>query len=166
MLFPTMQNMASANTLTFKVTRKIPELIPPAELTPYAFKYLSDLDNKDRFRCHVPMINFYRKNPSMEGKDPVNIIRDAVAKALVFYYPFAGRLREYARQKLAVECTGEGVVFVEADADMMLHQFGDIRHPSFPNLEELLVDVPGCEGIVNCPLLIIQVFIPRDILLI
>ncbi|KAH6835230.1 hypothetical protein C2S53_020102 [Perilla frutescens var. hirtella] len=93
----------------------------------------------------------------MEGKDPVNVIRDAVAKALVFYYPLAGRLREYTSRKLVVECTGEGVVFVEADANIMLHHFGDTLYPPFPNLEELLLHIPESNGIINCPLLFFQV---------
>lgn len=91
--------------------------------------------------------------------DPVKIIRDAIARALVFYYPFAGRLREDdATRKLVVECTGEGIVFIGADADVTLQQFGDDLHPPFPYLEELLYDVPGSSGIINCPLLLIQVY--------
>ncbi|KAK6127485.1 hypothetical protein DH2020_038780 [Rehmannia glutinosa] len=150
--------MAAPNkTLTYKVTRKSPELIPPAEPTPHEFKPLSDIDDQTGLRFHSRVIQFYPKNPSMEGKDPVGVIRAAVAKALVFYYPFAGRLREYAGGKLVVECTGEGVIFIEADADVALRQFGDTLHPPFPGLEELLYEVPGSGGVVDCPLLLIQV---------
>ncbi|KAL0285750.1 UNVERIFIED_CONTAM: Benzyl alcohol O-benzoyltransferase [Sesamum angustifolium] len=77
--------------------------------------------------------------------------------------PQAGRtriqMREMAGRKLVVECTGEGVLFIEADADVRLQQFGDAIHPPFPGLEELLYDVPGSDGVVNCPLLLIQVYI-------
>nr|UQZ10112.1 BAHD104 [Lavandula angustifolia] len=149
--------MASTKTLTFKVTRKNRELISPAEPTPYGFKYLSDIDDQDCLRFRFPLIFFYRENISMKGKDPIKIIRDAVAKALVFYYPFAGRLRECGSRKLVVDCTGEGVVFVEADADVMLQQFGDALHPPFPNLEKLLLDTPDYDGTINCPILFIQV---------
>ncbi|KAI3462217.1 hypothetical protein Pfo_018880 [Paulownia fortunei] len=149
--------MASTKILTFKVTRQNPELIPPAKPTPHEFKPLSDIDDQEGLRFQIPVIQFYRKNPSMEGKDPVKVIRDAIAKALVFYYPFAGRLREYAARKLVVECTGEGVMFIEADADVTLQQFGDALQPPFPCLEELLYDVPGSGGVINCPLLLIQV---------
>ena len=92
----------------------------------------------------------------MGGKDPVQVIRDALAKALVPYYPFAGRLREHDGCKLAVDCTGEGVLFVEADADVGLEHFGDPILPPFPCLEELIFDVPGSSAILNAPLLLFQ----------
>ncbi|KAL2237145.1 benzyl alcohol O-benzoyltransferase-like [Sesamum indicum] len=149
--------MASKHTLTFKVTRQDPELIPPAKPTPHELKPLSDIDDQESLRFQVPAIQFYRRNPAMDGKDPVMVIRDAVSRALVFYYPLAGRLREAAGRKLVVECTGEGVLFIEAVADVTLQQFGDALLPPFPCLEELLYDVPGSGGVVNCPLLLIQV---------
>ncbi|XP_057809024.1 benzyl alcohol O-benzoyltransferase-like, partial [Salvia miltiorrhiza] len=117
----------------------------------------SDIDDQGGLRFQTPVIQFYRRNPSAEGKDPVKAIRDAIAKALVFYYPFAGRLRESAAGKLVVECTGEGVVFIEADADVALQQLGDTLYPPFPYLHKLLYDVPPTAGIINCPLLLIQV---------
>ncbi|KAL0462950.1 UNVERIFIED_CONTAM: Benzyl alcohol O-benzoyltransferase [Sesamum latifolium] len=149
--------MAPPNALTFKVTRQKPELITPAKPTPHEFKPLSDIDDQEGLRFQLPTIQFFRKNPAMDGKDPVKVIRDAVARALVFYYPFAGRLREMAGRKLVVECTGEGVLFIEADADVTLQQLGDALEPPFPCLEELLYDVPGSGGMVNCPLLLNQV---------
>ncbi|XP_057969952.1 benzyl alcohol O-benzoyltransferase isoform X2 [Malania oleifera] len=93
----------------------------------------------------------------MLGKDPAAVVRRALAETLVFYYPFAGRLREGPGRKLAVECTGEGIMFVEADADITLRQFGDKLQPPFPCLEELLHDVPGSGGVLNCPVLLVQV---------
>ena len=89
----------------------------------------------------------------------MKVIREALSKTLVFYYPFAGRLREGAGRKLGVECTGEGVLFIEADADVTLEQFGDALYPPFPCLEELLFDVPASAGVLNTPLLLIQVFV-------
>lgn len=91
----------------------------------------------------------------------MKVIRDAIAESLVFYYPFAGRLREGPGRKLMVDCTGEGVVFIEADADVTLSEFGDALQPPFPCLEELLYDVPGSAGVLNCPLLLIQVIITQ-----
>lgn len=144
-------------SLVFTVRRRDPELIAPAKPTPREVKLLSDIDDQDGLRFQIPVIQFYRKEASQEGKDPVEVIREAVAKTLVFYYPFAGRLREGRGRKLMVDCTGEGVLFLEADADVTLNQFGDALQPPFPCWEELLYDVPGSADVLNTPLLLIQV---------
>ncbi|MBA0783777.1 hypothetical protein Gotri_001433, partial [Gossypium trilobum] len=142
--------------LEFTVRRCEPELVTPAKPTPYEQKLVSDIDDQEAFRFHVPLINFYQYEPSMEGKDPAEIIREALAQTLVCYYPFAGRLREGANGKLIVDCTGEGVMFIKADADVTLEQFSEPLLPPFPYLDQLLYDVPGSEGILNCPLLLVQ----------
>ncbi|CAH9135788.1 unnamed protein product [Cuscuta epithymum] len=148
--------MAPTQSLVFTVKRRTPELVSPAEPTPREVKYLSDIDDQDGLRFQMPIIQFYGHHPSMNGRDPVKVIREALAKAMVFYYPFAGRLREGVGRKLMVDCTGEGIVFIEGDADVTLSDFGDALQPPFPCVEELLYDVPGSGDILNSPLLLIQ----------
>ncbi|KAK6232636.1 hypothetical protein SCA6_002709 [Theobroma cacao] len=147
----------SSTSLVFTVRRCEPELVGPAKPTPNECKRLSDIDDQESFRFQVPVIQFYRYNPCMQGKDPAMIVREALAQALVFYYPLAGRLREGPNRKLMVDCNGEGALFVEADADVTLEQFGDALQPPFPCLHELLYDTPSSEGMLNSPLLFIQV---------
>ena len=142
--------------LSFTVHRRPPELVVPAKPTPREVKRLSDIDDIGILRIQIPIIQFYAGNPSMRGKDVVEIIRKALAETLVFYYPFAGRLREGPNRKLMVDCTGDGVIFIEADADVTLDEFGEL-HPPFPCFEELLYDVPGTSDILNTPLLLVQV---------
>ncbi|KAM7272447.1 hypothetical protein ACFE04_027110 [Oxalis oulophora] len=144
-------------SLMFTVKRREAELIRPSKPTPRELKPLSDIDDQEGLRFQIPIINFYRHDPKMQWKDPVNVIRHAIAETLVYYYPFAGRLREGPSRKLAVDCTGEGVLFIEADADVSLDEFGDALQPPFPGLEELLYDVPRSSGVLHCPLLLIQV---------
>ncbi|XP_074269959.1 benzyl alcohol O-benzoyltransferase-like [Silene latifolia] len=150
-------------TLTFKVTRQAPELICPASPTPYESKELSDLDNSKDVRYLVPLIMFYRNPTSninlyyLRGSDPVKVIKDAIAKALVWYYPLVGRLRETSEGKLVVECNEEGVLFIEADADVTLDDFGEPLHPPFACSDELLYDVRDPLDILHSPLLLIQV---------
>lgn len=147
---------------SFKVARKSPEMIAPSKPTPRELKPLSDIDDKDGLRFQIVAIQFYQRNPLAQGKDPVKVIRDAIARALVFYYPLAGRLRQCAARKLVVECTGEGAVFVEADTNVSLWQLGgddDVLYPPFPYLDKLLYNVPGTTEVLNCPLILIQVYI-------
>ncbi|XP_076950085.1 benzyl alcohol O-benzoyltransferase-like [Bidens hawaiensis] len=143
--------------LTFVVKRQPPELIVPAKPTPRELKPLSDIDDQEGLRFHIPLIHFYQNNPKMGNKNPASVIREALAKALVFYYPFAGRLKEGPNRKLMVDCTGEGVLFIEAEADVTLKQFGVDLQPPFPCREELMYDVPGSSGILDSPLMLIQV---------
>ncbi|KAL5568304.1 hypothetical protein UlMin_024879 [Ulmus minor] len=149
----------AASSLVFKVRRCQPELVAPAKPTPRELKQLSDIDDQEGLRFQIPVIQFYKYDPSMQGRDPAQVIRQALSHTLVYYYPFAGRLREIdaTSRKLAVDCTGEGVLFIEADADVSLEDFGEALQPPFPCLEELLFDVPGSGGVLNSPLLLIQV---------
>nr|QLI57449.1 BAHD acyltransferase [Celastrus angulatus] len=150
--------MASPPTsLVFKVHRNEPELISPAKPVPRELKLLSDIDDQEGLRFHIPVIQLYRYNPSMKGKDPAKVVKEALAKALVFYYPFAGRLREGPGRKLTVDCNGEGILFVEGDADVSIEEFGEALHPPFPCLEELIFDVPGSSAVLNSPLILVQV---------
>ncbi|KAK9994169.1 hypothetical protein SO802_023872 [Lithocarpus litseifolius] len=176
----------SATSLVFEVQRCEPELVAPVKPTPHEFKQLCGVD--DLFREQYPFIMFCRYDVSMEGRDPVKVIREALAQTLVFYYPLAGRLREGTDIKFIIECTGEGVMFIEADGDVTmeefaisdaphprtgdqgvmsievdnavtLEKFGDALHPPFPCEEELLYEVPDSGGLLNCPLLLIQVLL-------
>ncbi|KAL2345763.1 hypothetical protein Fmac_007048 [Flemingia macrophylla] len=140
-----------SSPIVFTVRRCQPELVAPATATPNELKLLSDIDDQNGLRFHVPVIQIYRKEPSMAEKDPVEVIRKALSQTLVFYYPFAGRLREGPGRKLMVDCTGEGVLFIEADADVTLDQFADALHPPFPCHQQL---VPSSEQVFNTPLLV------------
>ncbi|XP_074313298.1 benzyl alcohol O-benzoyltransferase-like [Silene latifolia] len=151
--------MSNKTTLVFKVTRQTPELITPAAPTRYEFKELSDIDDQPGLWMRVPGIQFYRSAPSMLGADPARVIKEAVSKALVPFYPLAGRLRKKEGNKLVVECNAEGVMFTEADAEVSLDEFSEAQlHPPIPCIDELLYDeLDGYDGILNSPLVLIQV---------
>ncbi|KAM0904408.1 hypothetical protein ACQ4PT_018019 [Festuca glaucescens] len=149
--------MASLSALKFTVRRKPAVLLAPAAPRPRELKPLSDIDDQDGLRFLIANIFFFqRRHSGRDVDDPVPVLRDAIATALVHYYPLAGRLRELEGKKLAVDCTGEGVLFVEADADdVRLEQFG--ARPPFPGVDELLFDLPGSNEILHAPLLHFQV---------
>lgn len=144
--------------ISFNVKRSEAVIIAPAKLTPHEVKSLSDIDDQAGLRFYSPGIHFYHADPSKVTQDPANVIKEALAKALVHYYPIAGRLRELPNGRLVVDCTGEGAMFVEADADVRLDYLGDPITPPLPFIDQLQFDseLMG-SGVVNQPLLYIQV---------
>ncbi|KAF3449610.1 hypothetical protein FNV43_RR10341 [Rhamnella rubrinervis] len=145
--------------ISFQVKRCEPELVVPAKPTPREVKKLSEIDSQPATRFQIPVIWFYKNssNNNSDGRDPVKVIREALGQTLVYYYPLAGRLIEDDNKNLMVDCNGRGVVFIEASADVTLQQLGPTIQPPFPYLDEVLYNVPGSDGILGCPLLLIQV---------
>lgn len=145
--------------MAFRVTRSDPKLVAPAIPTPHELKQLSDTDSRNRF--HIRCVFFYKNNPTMDGQDPAKVIREALARALIYYYPLAGRLIKGTNQKLYVDCTAEGVIFIEASADITLDQLGDTILSPYQYLDEVLYNIPGSrsDNIIVCPLLLVQVSI-------
>ncbi|KAF8677904.1 hypothetical protein HU200_046389 [Digitaria exilis] len=133
------------------VSRQEAELVGPARPTPRETKRPSDIDDQEGLRFQVPVVLFYRRRVAGgNGDDPVRLIRRALGEALVPYHRLAGRLREVEGRKLVVDCSGEGVLFVEADADVRLAELeaAGLR-PPFPCMDQLLCedfDVQGSGG--------------------
>lgn len=146
----------------FTVTKRPPLLVSPNRPTPTQPLYLTNIDDQFGLRFHVNILMFYPPpcNSSMNGhgrNDPVQVIGEALGKLLVDYYPFAGRLRNADdKGKLVMDCTGEGVLLVEADADISLEDLGDLS-PPIPRALEFINNVPGSDTITDSPLLLFQV---------
>jgi benzyl alcohol O-benzoyltransferase len=154
--------MATTLPASFTVRRGEPVLVAPAEPTPREAKPLSDLDDGEGMRFYSSGIHLYRANPAKAGQDPARVIRDALARALVPYYPLAGRLREEEGRKLVLQCDARGVMFAEADCDLTADDFGDVQSPPFPCFQQFILEsttVAGVEPVVDRPLLYIQVYI-------
>ncbi|RWW17706.1 hypothetical protein GW17_00018346 [Ensete ventricosum] len=95
------------------VTKLVAELVTPGEQTPCATLPLSSLDHAMGLRFLVEMIAAYGRH-GPEEEPPAKAIKGALSKALVPYYPVAGRLVVTGEGELQVACTGDGVWFVEA----------------------------------------------------
>lgn len=148
--------------ISFPVHRRQTILVRPAEPTPTETKPLSDIDDQDLLRTHISFVFLYPHRPPMAGQNPADVIRRALARAIVHFYPLAGRLREGPRRKLYVECTGggggpdNGVIYTVADAEIRLDQLGPAPSPPFPCMDELLYISPEWEGVVGTPLVVVQ----------
>ncbi|KAF7099210.1 hypothetical protein CFC21_100873 [Triticum aestivum] len=145
---------------SFVARRRKPELVVPAQATPHETLALSDVDDDMDLRFLQPAIEFFRAVDHGPGQPATaaKLVKAALAEALVHYYPLAGRLREAAGGKLAVECTGEGVVFVEAEVDVSMDDLGKPSPlPPYPCIEELLCEVGDPRVVVGVPLFFMQV---------
>lgn len=146
----------------FTVRERQTLLVSPNRPTPSERLYLTNIDDQFGLRFHINLLLFYpsRGHSSMnrqrKNDDPAEIIRDSLGKLLVEYYPFAGRLRDANKSKLIVDCTGEGVLFAEADADISLEDLGDLS-PPMPRGFEFIKNVPGSDTITNSPIVLFQV---------
>ncbi|KAF7106897.1 hypothetical protein CFC21_107599 [Triticum aestivum] len=143
----------------FTARRSIPELVAPARPTPRETKILSDVDDCYDLRVYSFVIKFFHCRPGGHPTTtPAKAVKAALAESLVYYHPIAGRLREVPGNKLVVDCTGEGAVFVEASADAGLEEFGHPPlRPPYPCVEELLCDAGDTTVVVGKPLFFIQV---------
>jgi omega-hydroxypalmitate O-feruloyl transferase len=142
------------------VKRGEPTLVPPAEPTPTGEQYyLSNLDQN--IAVIVQTVYCYKPSGGAAGdggKDDVAAaLRDALARVLVHYHPLAGRLGISPEMKLTVELTGEGAVFVEADACCDLADVGDLTKPDPAALGQLVYSVPGAKHILEMPPMTAQV---------
>lgn len=134
-----------------------PMLVSPAEETKKGLYFLSNLDQN----IAVIVRTIYCFGADEDGKEelrcPAEVIRRALEKVLVHYYPLAGRLTLSPEGKLTVDCTGEGAIFVEAKADCALGEIGDITKPDPETLGRLVYDIPGAKNILEMPPLVAQV---------
>ncbi|KAF0889508.1 hypothetical protein E2562_025276 [Oryza meyeriana var. granulata] len=150
--------------VSFTARRSKAEMVTPARATPRETMPLSDLDDDWDLRFLQSCVEFFSPVGGRGDDDgghgrhnPAEAIKEALAEALVHYYPIAGRLRELPEGRLVVDCTGEGVVFVEAKADVRLVELGEPPVPPFPCAEEFLCDVGDAGDIIGSPLFFIQV---------
>uniref|UniRef100_A0A0E0J0L8 Uncharacterized protein n=1 Tax=Oryza nivara TaxID=4536 RepID=A0A0E0J0L8_ORYNI len=144
----------------FTSRRSKPELVAPAWATPNERKCLSDIDNQPSLRFYATFVEFFQPSSTFDGSrpsDPAKAIKSALADALVYYYPIAGRLTELPEGRLVVDCTAEGVVFVEADADVGLEELGKPLLPPYPCVDEFLCDPGDTKMVVGKPLFFLQV---------
>ncbi|OWM65511.1 omega-hydroxypalmitate O-feruloyl transferase [Punica granatum] len=137
-----------------RVEQGEPSLVPPAEATQRGFYFLSNLDQN--IAVIVRTIYCF-KSDSRGNKEAFQVIKSALSEVLVHYYPLAGRLTLSPEGKLIVDCTGEGAVLVEAEANSTIEQIGDITKPDPVTLGKLVYDIPGAKNILEIPPLVAQV---------
>ncbi|KAJ8438136.1 hypothetical protein Cgig2_033015 [Carnegiea gigantea] len=127
-------------------------IVRPAKETPKGSLWLSGLDIVIREPyTHTPSVFIYC--PKQDYDNPSNffdfsIMKDALSQALVYFYPIAGRLRKNENTgRLEIDCNGEGALFIEAETQLSLDDFGEYFTP---NAEFREVVIPPCDYSGGC----------------
>ncbi|CAI0394606.1 unnamed protein product [Linum tenue] len=155
-----------------KVTVKETSMVQPAECRPRHSLWLSNLDLL-QLKNHVTTIYAYNK-PTADGCSAsasefffdIKVLKDALSKALVPFYPMAGRLGREASGRLELDCNGEGALLHEAESETTLAELGEFlpvpdgrEFSPGPKVQltELVPRVDYSKGVSSYPLLILQV---------
>ncbi|XP_008223321.1 PREDICTED: shikimate O-hydroxycinnamoyltransferase-like [Prunus mume] len=139
-----------------KVTVRVREstMVKPAEeSTPRSPLWLSNSDLMFP-PFHISTVYFYRPSSEHNFFD-VGVLKQALSKALVPFYPLAGRLKlNDQSERLEIDCNAEGVLFVVAESSSALDDFGNFA-PT-PDFNKLIPTVDYSE-ISLYPILVLQV---------
>ncbi|CAM0952865.1 unnamed protein product [Alopecurus aequalis] len=131
------------------------ELVKPSEATPESPVWLSNLDLGAR-NSYTPMIYLFRINNNLcLGFFSVDVLRKALARALVPFYPLAGRLSMALDGRMEIDCNVEGAVFIVAQSDVVLDDVEGLV-PS-KAMCDLFVPPYEKEAGAGSPLLLLQV---------
>ena len=166
------------------VVRSRHMMVKPCEKTPSGPLELSGMDKVPVLRCNARTLHVYKAQRNAddhelgqllspeaeakakvtgsttsstdgEGREAWGVIREALSRALVVYYPLAGRLRSVFGE-VHIECSGEGILLVEASANSTLRALnyldldaaanvGDASIPSSYDYNDLLPQqLPSC----------------------
>ncbi|CAN0912787.1 Omega-hydroxypalmitate O-feruloyl transferase [Linum grandiflorum] len=118
---------------------------PAAAANPEGNYFLSNID---RVPVFVQTVYWY-KATTTRVDDVAKVIKDALSKVLVHYYPLTGRLALSPQGKLSISFDGDrGALFVNAEADCCLDDIGDdLNHPCFDVVQKMVYSpCPGATG--------------------
>ncbi|XP_024156676.1 shikimate O-hydroxycinnamoyltransferase [Rosa chinensis] len=150
--------------MAVNVSMRESTVVRPAAATPRQSLWLSNMDLVQR-TTHTPLVYFYKPSDiAGAGKGnnffDMRVLKDALSKALVPFYPLAGRLRQKKDKgengRIEIDCNAEGALFAVADSSFCIDDFGDFA-PT-PEFERgLIPTVDYSDGISSFPLLLVQI---------
>ncbi|KAF4397150.1 hypothetical protein G4B88_008996 [Cannabis sativa] len=94
-------------------------MVKPAKETPKDPIWLSNLDLMTT-SVHITNIYLYRNNNGDAKFFDTELLKHALAKVLVPFYPLAGRLRYDNGGRLEINCNSEGVLFMVAETESVM----------------------------------------------
>ncbi|KAE8729073.1 ETHYLENE INSENSITIVE 3-like 3 protein-like [Hibiscus syriacus] len=116
--------MATHCNIMFSVHRNDFLFVKPFKPTPSQVLSLSTIDNDPNLEimCHTVFVYQANGDFDVKPKDPASIIREALSKLLVYYYPLAGKMKRETDGRLRIACNADhdGVPFLVATSDCKL----------------------------------------------
>ncbi|KAK7363130.1 hypothetical protein VNO77_05260 [Canavalia gladiata] len=109
-----LENCMANKIGSFSIENKDVIFIKPSKPTPTTILSLSSIDNSPENNFYTQSLYVYRSANHKTKLDPANVIKEAISKALFYYYPLAGKIVRHVDGKLRVNCNGDGVPFIEA----------------------------------------------------
>ncbi|KAE8732599.1 Shikimate O-hydroxycinnamoyltransferase [Hibiscus syriacus] len=134
-----------------EVTVKGSSMIYPAQHTPRETQWISNLDMVMP-TYHVPVV-YYKPNGSSDFFKP-QVLKEALSKTLVPFYPMAGRMGCNENGRLEIICNAKGVLWVEAETTLALDDLGNFT-PS-PKLRKFIPTVDYSGDTSSYPLFVAQ----------
>ncbi|MCD9641502.1 hypothetical protein HAX54_027714 [Datura stramonium] len=138
-----------------KVSLKNHWVVKPAEPTWNGTVSLSEFDQTFTL-THVPTIYYYKFSTDFvkSTDDIIKTLKTSLSKALVYFYPLAGRLRWISGSRLELKCDASGVVLTKAESDAKLDDLDDLLIS--PDYNSLFPHVDYTIPIDELPLLFVQ----------
>ncbi|XP_043715554.1 omega-hydroxypalmitate O-feruloyl transferase-like [Telopea speciosissima] len=142
------------------ITKFKPDVVRPTMKKTYddgGLYYLSPVDELLMGPVDI-LICYEMEDGTRRTENLCETIKQALAKVLVHFYPFAGSLVQSPDGRFMVKCTGEGgVSFVEAVANCELRELGDFTIPNLPIHRQLVHACNESKNPFDIPLLSVQV---------
>ncbi|XVF07921.1 hypothetical protein REPUB_Repub06bG0180800 [Reevesia pubescens] len=138
-----------------KISIKKSTMITPFEETPNQRLWLSNMDLV-MIMYHNSTVYFYKPKDSCSNFFDSKVLKEALRKVLVPFYPIAGRLGRDENGRLEIVCNAEGVLFIEAETTSVIDDLvKDITNSS--KVPQLVPKIDYSEGISSYPLIAFQV---------
>ncbi|XP_042458281.1 acyl transferase 9-like [Zingiber officinale] len=119
--------------MAFTVTKTSEGYVRPAEPTPPGSLTLDWIGRYPTHRGLVDSLHIYK-----HGQNPAEVICEALARALVPYYPIAGRIVQSEGCEPRIECTREGLWFVATSANCSLADVNYLERPMMLEQNDIL----------------------------
>lgn len=141
-------------------------VVTPSEPTPSCVLALSALDSQLFLRFTIEYLFVYEPRPGMDQGVTTARLKAALAKALVPYYPLAGRVRarpgDGSGLELEVVCGSQGAVFIEAFADRYCANDFEKKAPKTVTHWRKLLSLHVVDVLKGSPPLVVQLTWLRD----